>query len=364
MKVKEVCSFLDSAVPVAYQENYDNSGLQVGDPESEVTSALLALDATPEVIKEAAEKGCGIVITHHPVLFHPLRSLTGRSLAEKVVIEAVKNNIAIYSLHTNLDVFGSGVSRKMAEKLGLKDIRVMVPLENKLIKLVTFVPVSHAEKVREALFSAGAGVIGNYDLCSFNVEGFGTFRGSEHTNPFAGKKGEYHREKEVRIETILPSHLKNNVIKALLAAHPYEEVAYDIYPLMNEYAGAGSGCTGNLPEPLDENEFLKLVSDIFDADGLKYSKPAKDRVLKVALCGGAGGPFIPAAISSGADAYITGEIRYHDFLDFGKSIMLVEIGHYESEISCLEILYELITKKLPKFAVRFSDINTNPINYF
>ncbi|MGB4293341.1 MAG: Nif3-like dinuclear metal center hexameric protein [Bacteroidales bacterium] len=364
MKVKEICSYLDSAIPLAYQESYDNSGLQAGDPESEVESALLALDATPEVINEAAEKGCGIVITHHPVLFHPLRSLTGRSLAEKVVIEAVKNNIAIYSSHTNLDVFGSGVSRKMAEKLGLKDIKVMVPLENRLIKLVTFVPVSHAEKVREALFSAGAGVIGNYDLCSFNVEGFGTFRGSEHTNPFAGKKGEYHREQEVRIETILPSHLKNNVIKALLAAHPYEEVAYDIYPLMNEYAGAGSGCTGNLPEPLDENEFLRLVSDIFGADGLKYSKPAKGRILKVAFCGGAGGPFISAAISSGADAYITGEIRYHDFLDFGKSIMLVEIGHYESEISCLEILYELITKKFPKFAVRFSDINTNPINYF
>jgi len=364
MKVREICSFLDSAVPVAYQESYDNSGLQAGEPDAEVTSALLALEATPELIKEAVEKECGMIIIHHPVLFHPLKSLTGKNVAERVIIEAVKNNIAIYSSHTSLDVSGSGVSRKMAEKLRLKDIKVLVPLENKLLKLVTFVPVSHAEIVREALFSAGAGVIGNYDRCSFNVEGAGTFRGNELTTPFAGKKGEYHTEREVRIETIMPSHIKNSVIKALLGAHPYEEVAYDIYPLLNKYEGAGSGCTGNLPEPLGEKEFLKLVSGTFGSGRLKYSKFRIREIKKVALCGGAGGLLIPDAIAAGADAYVTGEIKYHDFLDYGRSILLIETGHYESEIFSLEVLYELITKKFPKFAVRFSEINTNPINYY
>ncbi|MGQ9619521.1 MAG: Nif3-like dinuclear metal center hexameric protein [Bacteroidales bacterium] len=364
MKVRDICSFLDSAVPLAYQESYDNSGLQAGNPGQDITSALLSLDATPEIIEEAVKKECGMVITHHPVLFHPLKSITGKNLAEQVIIEAVKNNIAIYCSHTNLDVFGSGVSRKMAEKLGLNNIKVLKPLENKLIKLITFVPVSHADRVRKALFSAGAGVTGNYDMCSFNTEGYGTFRANESASPYTGKKGEFHRENEVRIETILPLHVKNNVVKALLETHPYEEVAFDIYPLLNEYHRAGVGCSGNFRISMEEKAFLGLVSEVFNAKGLRHSVLTGRKIKNIALCGGAGASLIDTAVASGADAYITGEIRYHDFLNAGKSILLADIGHYESEIFCLDLLHDLINKKFPKFALRFSEIKTNPINYY
>lgn len=364
IKVKDVCDFLDASIPVSWQESYDNSGLQTGNPDNEIESALLALDATPDIIKEAVETGCGLVVTHHPVLFHPIKSLTGRNLAEKVVIEAIKNNIAIYSCHTNLDAYGHGVSMKMAEKLGLKNLKPLKPLENKLLKLVTFVPASHEVRVREALFSAGAGVIGNYDMCSFNSEGYGTFRGNEQTEPFAGKKGELHNENETRIETILLSHLRNRVIKALLEAHPYEEPAYDIYPLLNDYHLAGMGCMGTLEEPAGEIAFLETIERVFNAKGLRHSALTGRKIGKVALCGGAGGSLINTAVSSGADAYITGDIRYHDFLNASNNIFLADIGHYESEIFSLETLYELIIKKFPKFALRFSEIKTNPINYY
>jgi len=362
--VKEICSFIDYAVPVVYQESYDNSGLQTGNPDNKISSALLSLDATIEVIEEASAGGYGLVITHHPVIFHPLKSVTGKSYAEKIILKAIKEDIAIYSAHTSLDMFNSWVSRKMAEKLGLKEISTLKPLENKLLKLVTFVPVSYAGKVREALFSAGAGHIGNYDMCSFNAEGYGTFRGNEHAKPFVGERGELHKEKEVRIETILPVHLKNNVLRALLEAHPYEEVAWDMYPLLNEYSGAGTGCTGIFREPPDEKTFLGMLSEVFNSKGIRYSRLTGRRIKKVALCGGSGAFLIETAISSGADALVTGDVKYHDFFKAGGNMLLADIGHYESEIYCLEILYDLIIKNFPNFALRFSEIKTNPINYY
>jgi len=363
MKLKDLTSFLDSAVPLSFQEGYDNSGLQVGLPDKEISSAMVTLDVTEEVLDEAAHACCDVIISHHPLIFQGIKRLSGKSSTERILLKAIKVGIAIYSAHTNLDVVSFGVSRKMAEKMKLSNIRVLAPLKEKLIKLVTFIPEASLDKVRDSIFSAGAGVIGNYDRCGFTTSGTGSFRGNEHTDPYAGKKGSIHFEKEIRFETILFSHLKDRVLKALFDSHPYEEVAYDLYPLENMNADAGMGCTGEIPVPLDKDDFLKLVSETFNAKGIRHSGRIK-KIGKVAMCGGSGGLLLKDAETSGADAFITGDIKYHSFFEAGDRMLIVDIGHYESEKFSTEILHDLIIKKFPTFAVRFSEINTNPINYF
>jgi dinuclear metal center YbgI/SA1388 family protein len=364
MKLRDLCSYLDSAVPLSFQEDYDNSGLQVGSPEREITSAMVTLDVTEEVIEETIALKCDVLISHHPLIFNGIKSLTGKSYTERTLYMAIKHDIAIYSSHTNLDVISNGVSWKIAEKIGLNDIRVLSPLENRLLKLVTYIPESHLEEVRNAVFEAGAGVIGNYDKCGFSASGTGSFRGNEKTNPFTGEKGKIHFEKEIRFETILFSHLREKVLEALLKVHPYEEVAYDLYALENKYTGAGLGCVGTLHDAISEDDFLKYISSTFDAKGIRYSKPAGKPVEKVAICGGSGAALLDFAIKSGANVFLTADIKYHDFFRTDKKILLVDIGHYESEKFSGEILKDLIIKKFPKFAVRFSEANTNPINYF
>ena len=364
MKLKELCSFLDSSVPPSFQESYDNSGLQTGMPEKEISSALLTLDITDQVLDEAIKKGCDLIISHHPLIFAGLKRITGSSLTEKLVLKAIRSDIAIYSAHTNLDVFEKGVSRKMAEKLELNNIKVLSPLKNRLIKLVTYIPESHFEKVTAAIFESGAGVIGKYDNCGFSAPGTGSFRGNEESNPFSGEKGKISYEKEMRFETVLLSFLKEKVIKALLEAHPYEEVAYDLYNLENDNINIGLGCIGEFHEALDEIDFLKLVSNVFNAKGIRFSKFTGSKIKKIALCGGSGASLISQAMSSGAEAFLTADIKYHNFFEADNRILLVDIGHFESEIFSIEILYDLVIKKFPKFAVRFSETNTNPINYF
>jgi dinuclear metal center YbgI/SA1388 family protein len=363
MKVKDICSYLDNAVPLSIQESYDNSGLQVGDPEARVTSALLSLDVTEAVVDEAVAGGYGLIITHHPLIFSPLKQITGKTFIERIVVKAVKNDIAIYSCHTNLDILNAGVSRKMAEKLNLQNIRILSPLKYKLLKLVAYIPEDHLDKVREAVFDAGAGVIGNYDKCSFSNVGYGSFRGGHDTNPFVGEKGKFHLGKEIRFETILLSHLKDKVISALINAHPYEEVAYDIYALENEHPHAGLGCIGTLTKAIAGKSFLRLLSELFDAKGVRYSLLTGGKIKTVALCGGAGISLLNESIALGADALVTSDFKYHDFFNAENRILLVDMGHFESEKFSTELLYDLIIKKFPKFAVRFSETNTNPINY-
>jgi dinuclear metal center YbgI/SA1388 family protein len=350
MKLAELCNYLDTAIPLSFQEGYDNTGLQVGFPQNEVTSALLTIDITEEVISEAEEKGCNVVISHHPLIFNGIKKITGQSFTERALMNAIKK-------------VSFGVSKKMAQKLNLKNVNVLVPLKNRLLKLVTFIPESYLEKVRAAIFEAGAGVIGNYDQCGFTVEGKGSFRAGENTNPFTGDKGKIHFENEIRLETILYSHLKANVIKALLGTHPYEEVAFDLYPLDNDKIEEGIGCTGEFDQPIPETDFLRIISSTFEAGGLRYSKLTGRPVKKIALCGGSCASLIVNALSSGADAFVTADIRYHNFFDADNKILLVDTGHFESEKFTTEILYDLIIKKFPKFAVRFSETNTNPINY-
>jgi dinuclear metal center YbgI/SA1388 family protein len=364
MKLKDLCSYLDSAVPLSFQEGYDNSGLQIGLPEKTISSAMITLDVTEEVVDEAISHKCDVVVSHHPLIFTGIKRLSGKTFTERILYKAVKHDIAIYSAHTNLDMFSSGVSRKMAEKLGLGEIKVLSPLEKKLLKLVTYIPESHLEKVKDALFEAGAGVIGNYDQCGFSTSGTGSYRGNESTKPFIGEKGKIHFEKETRFETVLFSHLKEKVIKVLLEVHPYEEVAYDLYALENMNVEIGLGCVGEFPDSMSEDGFLKLVSSVFDAKGIRYSKPTGKPVKKVALCGGSGALLLNLAIVSRADAFITADIKYHNFFEADNKILLVDTGHFESEKFSTEILYDLIIKKFPKFAVRFSETNTNPINYF
>ena len=363
MKLKDLCSYLDSVVPLSFQEDYDNSGLQVGLPESEIESAMVTIDVTEEVLDEAVSEKCDLIISHHPLLFNGIKRMTGKTPTERILNKAVRQDIAIYSSHTNLDNLNNGVSRKMAEKLALKETKVLSPLKNRLLKLVTYIPESHLKKVSEAVFEAGAGITGNYDYCGFTSSGTGSFRGNEYSRPFVGEIGKVHFEKEIRFETVLYSHLKEKVIRTLLEIHPYEEVAYDIYALENDNIDIGPGCIGQLINPMVAGDFLNLVASVFESKGLRYSKPACESVRKVALCGGSGISLLNDAVGSGADVFVTADIKYHNFFEADNKILLIDIGHYESEKFSTEILYDLIIKKFPKFAVRFSETNTNPINY-
>lgn len=360
----EFIHWLEELIPPAYQESYDNSGLQTGDPASEIGSVLLAVDVTPAVIDEAAVNGCNLVLSHHPLIFTPLRQLAYSNNTERSVAAALKHNIAVYSAHTSFDNNAQGVSYILAEKIGLDNIRVLDPLKGKLSKLVTFVPEQHAGRVRDSLFAAGAGQIGNYDRCSFNVRGEGTYRAGSGADPYAGRVGEDHSEPEIRIEAVMPSHLAGACVSALLAVHPYEEVAYDIIALENEYHGAGAGAIGTLAAPVTSRELLGRLKMLTGAPCIRYSGDPARYVTKVAVCGGSGAALIPAAARAGADAFITGDIKYHSFTEAPHGMLVADIGHYESEKFSLEILHDLIHKNFPNFALRFSGIKTNPINYF
>ena len=363
MKIKEITQFIESIAPLSFQEAYDNSGLIIGRPEDEISGVLITLDITEDIIDEAISRKLNLVIAHHPIVFSGLKRLNGKNYIERCVAKAIKNDIAIYSAHTNLDGVFGGVNSKICEKLKLQNCRMLIPMQGFLKKLVTFVPVADAEKVRTAVFEAGAGHIGNYDSCSFNQSGIGSFKGNELTNPYAGKKNELHFEEETRLETIFPKHLQHNVIQALLKAHPYEEVAYDIYPLENEFPLGGTGMIGELAEPMEELSFLLNLKETFHCKVIKHTQLLGRPIQKVAVCGGSGSSFLDKAMAQKADIYISGDFKYHQFFDAEKQIIIADIGHYESEQFTKEVFYELLTKKFPKFAVHLSEISTNPVNY-
>ncbi len=363
MRIKEILQILENLAPIPLQEDFDNSGLQVGDVNREVTGALLCLDVTESVIDEATSLGCNLIISHHPLAFKSFKSLTGRTYVERCMIKAIKHDVAVYSAHTNLDNTVGGVNFKLAEMLGLQQIRILSPQKDALLKLVSFVPESHAEYVRNALFNAGAGNIGNYDSCSFNLHGDGTFRANESADPFVGEVGKLHVEKEVRVETVLPKFKQADVLRALLSVHPYEEPAYDFYPLKNDWTQAGSGVVGVLPEPIPEQEFLYLLKDVFNLPTIRHTKLQNHEIHDVALCGGSGAFLIPEAIGYGADAFITGEAKYNDFHDVEGRLLLAVVGHYESEICTKDIFFDVISKKFPTFAVHKSAFDSNPVKY-
>jgi dinuclear metal center YbgI/SA1388 family protein len=364
MKLSLLTNYLEGLAPLAYQEDYDNSGLIVGNPDQEVSQALICLDCTEAVVDEAIARGCQVIISHHPIVFRGLKKFNGRTYVERVVEKAIRSQIAIYAIHTNLDNVVSGVNERICETLGLSNCRILSPKNGLLKKLVTYVPLEKAEQVRNALFHAGAGNIGNYSECSFNAEGEGSFKGNEDSTPYVGQAGKRHYEHEVRIETIYPANLESKLLMALLLAHPYEEVAYDLYTLSNQHPQIGSGMIGELDEPMDEVEFLFELKQKMHAHVIRHTSLTGNSVKKVAVCGGAGGFLLKQAIASGADFFVTADYKYHEFFDAEGKIVIADIGHFESEQFTQQLLYEIITKKFTNFAVRLTEINTNPVKYF
>ena len=363
MKIKEIVSALEQFAPLPLQDGFDNAGLQIGLTDAEVTGALLCLDVTEAVLDEAVALGYNLVIAHHPLIFKGYKSITGKDYVERCILKAIKNDIVIYAAHTNLDNAPGGVNFKIAEKIGLKNLRVLENKQNALLKLATYVPESHAETVRQALFAAGCGNIGRYDSCSYNVAGEGTFRAQNGTHPYCGEIGNLHTEPEIRIETILPAYKQGEAVKALLAVHPYEEPAYDLYPLNNSWTQAGAGVIGELEVPETELEFLKRIKKTFSVECLRHNRLTGRQIETVALCGGAGSFLMPLAICHRADVFITGEIKYHDYFGHDNDILLAEIGHYESEQYTKEIFYTIIRDLFPTVEVQQTKINTNPIKY-
>lgn len=363
MIVKSICELIEDVAPLALQESYDNAGLLVGDSQMEVTSVLICIDITEKVINEAIRKNCNLIVSHHPLIFTGIKRLVGQNEVQRSVSLAIKNDIAIYAAHTNLDNVLQGVSGKMAEKIGLKNVQILQPKRNSLLKLITYVPKIHSYKVREALFEAGAGQIGNYDSCSFNVEGTGTFRANDEAKPYVGEINKFHAEGETRIEVILPEFLKFKVLEVLIKTHPYEEPAYDFVPLDNVWNQVGAGVIGDLNVEENEMDFLNRIKSIFDISSIRHTDILGKKIKKVALCGGSGSSFLPDAISAGADIYISGDFKYHEFFEAENRILIADIGHFESEQFTKDIFFEIITKKMPTFAVQISDSKTNPINY-
>ena len=355
---------LEEIAPLSLQEGYDNAGLITGDENAHCTGMLISLDATIAVVEEAIQKGCNLIISHHPIVFSGLKKITGKNYVQKAVISAIKNDIALYAIHTNLDNVLNGVNGKIAGLLGLKNLSILSPKEDQLKKLYTFVPLTHADKVRQSIFDAGGGHIGNYEECSFNGEGFGTFRGDSGTDPFVGKPGELHRENEIKVEVIFPAWIESRIIKNLLAAHPYEEPAYDIIRLDNRFSSTGSGIIGEMKEPLDEKSFLKALKEKFKLNVIRHTGLLNKQVSKVAICGGAGSFLISSALSAGADVFITADIKYHEFFDANDRMIIADIGHYESEQFTINLLQEFLEQKFPTFAVLKTEVNTNPVRYF
>ena len=354
--VGNVIEVLERFAPKAYQESFDNSGLQVGNPNSEVTGILVCIDVTEAVVDEAIDQGCNFIVSHHPLIFKALKSIVGRNYIERCVIKALANGIAIYAGHTNVDSAPQGVSYRMAQKLGLKNIRVLVPHQGALLKLITFVPKKYLEAVRSSLFAAGCGHIGNYDHCSYRVSGEGSFRAQPGATPFVGELGQEHYEAEERLEVIVPKYLCSNAVAALKSAHPYEEPAFDLIALENDLTTVGLGVVGELAEPTDGMQFLRHIKELFNTQVLKYSPLTQNTVQRIALCGGSGADFIGAAQASGAQIYISGEIGYHRFFEHENRISLVEIGHYESEQFTKEIFCEQLMENFCNFAVRISRV--------
>lgn len=364
MHIADVISFLESLASPALQESYDNAGLLTGNAHWDCTGIVCTLDATEEVIKEAIEKKCNLVVAHHPIIFGGLRKINGNNYVEQTVITAIKHDIAIYAIHTNLDNVINGVNGKIASKLGLKNCGILSPKPGTLRKLFTFAPSDKAEQVRNAIFEAGGGQIGNYSECSFNTEGMGSFKAGKDADPYVGSVGERHDEKETRIEVIFPATFENRIIKAMKAAHPYEEVAYDIVPLNNPHPGIGSGIIGEIPEAMDEKTFLTRLKSIFGVNMIRHTAFRDRPVKKIAICGGAGSFLVISALRANADVYITADMKYHEFFDANGRLLIADIGHYESEQFTMDLLLEVLEQKFPTFAVLKTGVNTNPVFYF
>ena len=362
-RIKDVTDHLEQLAPLRYQESYDNAGLLTGNPNDEVRAVLISLDCTEEVVEDAISKGCNLIVAHHPIIFKGLKSLTGKNYVERTIIKAIQNNIAIYASHTNLDSVVNGVNTKIADRLQLQKQRILVNKPQTLMQLVTFVPVEKTEEVLAALHQAGAGNIGEYSNCSFQVQGTGRFLPSENADPTIGQPGQPEQVQENRLEVIFPAYLQGKIMTALRSAHPYEEVAHYLYNLENQNQEVGIGIIGELEQALNEEGFLAYLKEKMELQGLRYTTVGTKNIKRVAVCGGAGSFLIKDALRQGADALVTGDVKYHEFFDAEGRMMIADIGHYESEVYTKEIFYDTISKNFTNFAVYLTNVNTNPVRY-
>ena len=362
-KIKEVIRCLEEVAPPVYQESYDNSGLLTGNSEAELKGALITLDTIEEVIDEAIALNCNLIISHHPIIFKGLKKLTGSNYVERTIIKALKHDIAIYAIHTNLDSVLQGVNHKIAEKLGLINLKILSPRKQLLKKLVTFIPVADTDKVMKEVYTSGAGHIGNYSECSFRVEGTGSFKPNETANPTIGKANEAEFVKENRVEVIFPTYLEDRIVSSLIEAHPYEEPAYDVFLLENSHKEVGAGLVGELPEPVSELDFLMNLKRKMYVFQVRHTAFLDKKVTKVAVCGGSGSFLLKDAMRAKADFFVTADFKYHEFFDAEKKIVIADIGHYESEVYTKELIYEILSKKFTNIALILSKVVSNPIRY-
>lgn len=363
MKIKEVISVIETMAPLAYAEDFDNVGLLTGNPKDETTGILVCHDALENVIDEAISKKCNMVVCFHPILFSGLKKITGKNYVERAVLKAIKNDIAIYAVHTALDNHLNGVNKIFCDALGLQNTKILVPKENFIQKLVTYTIPENHQKLRNALFDAGAGNIGNYENCSFNTQGIGSYQGNENSNPEIGERGEFVENTEIKIEVTFEKHLQSKILKALFSNHVYEEVAYEIYDLKNSHQNIGLGMIGELETEMPEKDFLLFVKNKMKADGIRHSEYLGKPIKKVAVLGGSGSFAIKKAIQAGADAFLTADLKYHQFYEAENQLLLADIGHYESERYTKNYIVDYLTKKIPNFAIILSEENTNPVKY-
>lgn len=363
MKIKDILKDLESWAPPAYQESYDNSGLLVGDKNEVLQGVLISLDVTMEVLEEALDKKCNLIIAHHPLIFRGLKRLTPGHWVNDCLLKAIKNDIAIYAIHTNLDNITGGVNWKISNKIGLENLEVLSPKSATLQKLVTFIPKKDAQAVLDAVHEAGAGQIGNYDTSSFQQDGLGRFRPNEMANPTIGKKGKVETVEETKIEVLAPAHLSNRIISALKKAHPYEEVAYFLQPIDNLNQDVGSGAVGELPSEVPFDSFIEALKASMNLEVVKSTKPSKPTVKRVAVCGGSGSFLLSAAKRAGADIFITADFKYHEFFEAEDQITILDIGHYESEVFTKDLIANRLRENFANIALHLSQVVTNPIKY-
>lgn len=363
-KIKDIIEYLDSVAPGAYQESYDNAGLITGNPHNNVQGVLITLDSTEEVIEEAKKKNCNLVIAHHPIIFSSIKSLTGKNYVERTILKAIKEDISIYAIHTNLDNVKNGVNNKICDKLELVNRCILSPKSGNQSKIVTFIPKGDTDKVMESIHAAGAGIIGKYENCSFRVEGTGTFKPGEGADPHIGERNKLEKVEEIRVEFIFPSHLKSKIIKAMNDAHPYEEVAYYLSGLDNQNHEVGAGMIGELENQMDPSGFMTYLKKQMNLECIRHTPLVKDQIKKVAVCGGSGSFLLKEAIRQDADIFISADFKYHQFFDADNKIIIADIGHYESEVFTKDLIYELLHKKFSNFALDLSEVVTNPIKYF
>ena len=362
MKLNKIIECLEKWAPPSLQEEYDNSGLIIGNNQNEIKGILVTLDCTEEIINEAIKKNCNLIISHHPLIFRPIKKITGSNHVERSIIKAIQNSISIYSIHTNLDNILSGVNYKIANKIGLKQIKILDKKINVLSKIEFYIPKDYKENVLKNLFKIGAGKIGNYNSCSFQTEGSGTFRPDDNASPFIGKKNKYQNSDEVKVELIFENHLEKELISCLKKFHPYDEVAFFITKVNNKSEVIGSGIVGNLR--IDSTKLLKKLKNAFKSKAIKHTVLNKKNVNKIAICGGSGSFLINKAIKNNADVFITSDLKYHDFFEGENKMIIVDIGHYESEQFTKELIFEYLNKKLVNIAIHLSKINSNPIRYY